>query len=516
MASKSDLPSFADAAKDAHAKAKAAGAGKFEPGSPKDTERHISAATAGSSSSAGQGQLSDQKAVPIPPVIRSALTFSGQCVMITSRGLGRAIVGSTGGLLYQGRSFCYAAGFRDGSRGFDNEDKGNHLKLRDPVGVHRLTIPMTGLLAWRLHKDKKLDLFRPITEYLPELPRTYDGVICRDILSFRAAVSDEGIFKSVGAKIPSAFDSKRQLKYFENVWQPVSAAFAGKTATESRASLLTHIVKNSDKLPRVRRLISPKGQVSHTAIALLAVAMERVMNDSYESLMEKNVFQIVETPSAGFGAPKIINRSHIFYQPGGLPAGHWLATKAVKPEAPENAAPAVFNSSLNMYANPEEFAKLMIVAFEGCVNAVKEFPGLGGITPYHELGVWYEPSSQNFSISQDMFGNELPTPFSASANYNLDKDVGSFVITNCGSRRARFITNFSSTLTTTLFIKQVINAGVNVWEGMDVPEAQVTMHPRDARTSEQATKDAERMGKLSMDRQGYSKLVGGLDNHTRF
>jgi hypothetical protein len=58
-------------------------------------------------------------------------------------------------------------------------------------------------------------LFRPITEYLPELPRTYDGVICRDILSFRAAVSDEGIFKSVGAKIPSAFDSKRQLKYFE-------------------------------------------------------------------------------------------------------------------------------------------------------------------------------------------------------------------------------------------------------------------------------------------------------------
>jgi hypothetical protein len=57
---------------------------------------------------------------------------------------------------------------------------------------------------------------------------------------------------------------------------------------------------------------------------------------------------------------------------------------------------------------------------------------------------------------------------------------------------------------------------VNVWEGMDVPEAQVTMHPRDARTSEQATKDAERMGKLSMDRQGYSKLVGGLDNHTRF
>ena len=37
-------------------------------------------------------------------------------------------------------SFSFAAGFRDGQRGYDLEDKGNHLRLRDPMGVGSLTL----------------------------------------------------------------------------------------------------------------------------------------------------------------------------------------------------------------------------------------------------------------------------------------------------------------------------------------------------------------------------------------
>lgn len=498
------LPSFEEAAKQAYAKAKAAGAGQFEPGSIKDTQRTVDAAT-------GQGQLSEQKGLPIPPVVRSVLSFSGQAAMITSRAVGRASPGYVGGLLYQGRSFSYAAGFRDGSRGFDNEDKGNHLRLRDPMGLHTLTIPITALLAWRLHKAGSFDLLKPMTEHIPELPRQFDSLTPRDILSHRVALSDEGIFKSVGARMPSSWDTKAAFKFYDNVWKPVGEAFKGKTAAESRQALLTHVVKHHETLPRIRRSPTLRGRISHSAIALLAVALERSGNDTFENLIEQNVFRVIETPSAGFGAPKLINRSHIFYQPGGLPAGHWTSKVSVPPEDVRNAAPPVFNSSLNMFANAEEFAKMAIVFFEAAINATQELTPPTSSAGYHELGIWHNPIKKNFVVKPDPWMSDCVTTFSGAAEYNVDKDVGAFAISNCGNRRARFVNNFSTVVTSRLFTKQVVDTGMNIWEGQD--QAPPGEGP-DARVNLAAPPKGEEMDKL-FDKRSIGKLFGGVDKHTR-
>uniref|UniRef100_A0A7S1MIV2 Beta-lactamase-related domain-containing protein n=1 Tax=Neobodo designis TaxID=312471 RepID=A0A7S1MIV2_NEODS len=526
-----ELPPFEEAAKEAMRKAREAGGGKYQPGNVKanaqqlddavnpekaqariDRERKAppQAAPAG----APAGQLQDQKGVPIPPVVRSALTFSGQCVMITSRALDRAIIGSMGGLLYQGRSFSYAAGYRDGSRGFDPEDKGNHFKLRDPVGLHRLTVPITGILAWKLHKDEKFDLFKPMTEYVPELPRAFDAITPRDILAMRVSIDDEAVFKSVGATVPFWLDRKRNVKWHKQVWKPVGEAFKASTPAESRTALLSHLVKKADSLPRMRRYPALKGQLSHCGVALLALAMERTVGRHYEDLMEANVFHALETPSAGFGAPRIINRSHIFYQPGGLPAGHWDMTQVVKPEDEENAAPPVFNASLNAFANPEEFAKLATCFFEGAVNATKEFAAPSNLEPYWELGVRYEPSNKYFSVRQNPM-SEVPTPWAAAANYDLEKDVGAFILTNSGSRRARLTANFAAFTTTKLFIKQVVDAGVNVWEDIEgAPDVTYQSGERGAHQVRVNNANQEKMGNL-FQKDSYSKWVGGMDKHTR-
>jgi hypothetical protein len=310
-------------------------------------------------------------------------------------------------------------------------------------------------------------------------------------------------------------DPKRFQKYHDQVWKPVGEAFKGQTAAESRSALLAHIVKKADALPRIRRYPTLGGRMSHCGIALLALAIERTVGRHYEDLMESNVFHALETPSAGFGAPRVINRSHIFYQPGGLPAGHWVSNESVPTETEANAAPPVFNASLNAFANPEEFAKLATCFFEGAVNATQEFAPPSSLEPYWELGVRYEPGKKYFSVSQELTG-ELPTPWAGSANYDLDKDVGSFILTNCGSRRARLTTNIAAFMTSKLFIKQVIDAGVNVWEDVDdvPPDVSYQSGDRGAHKARVAGADQEKMRGL-FRKEGYQKWVGGMDNHTK-
>lgn len=71
------------------------------------------------------------------------------------------------GLLYKDKTFCLASGYRDGGRARSVEDKGNVMRLRDPLVYGSLSLPITVAYLCHLHGQETFDLNRPITHYLP-------------------------------------------------------------------------------------------------------------------------------------------------------------------------------------------------------------------------------------------------------------------------------------------------------------------------------------------------------------
>lgn len=518
----SNLPPFEEAAKEAVRKAKEAGAGKYEPGSPSSNAAHQEAAvhTSPYSGASASGPVTQEKGTPMPPVVRSVLAFSANSTQVTSWMI-KGAPALAGGLLYQGRPFCYAGGYRDTARGMDNDDKGNHLKLRDPMGVHELSVPVMGVMAWKLHNEKKLNLFTPITHYVKELPEMYELFTLRDIFSFRANIQDKAIFASVGASTPNPYAIKASTQYYDRVWKPVGDAFTGKTPSDCRTSLLKHMVDKVGKLPPVRHHRSARGGVSHCALALAAIAMERVMETSFEEMMQNTVFNSIEATTAGYGVPAQVNRSYVFYQPTGLPSGHYDYYKPVPPGDVRNAAPPVFNQSLNLFANAEDAGKLAILALEASVNATKEFerPNAIGIQPYYELGLLYDPKKKSYTSIADYVKLSGVTPFAFTLTYDLETDAGAFAVINCGSRRARLIARLAATSTTLTFQRQCLDAGMDIFnEGKDFEAPQgdkVNLADAGIQEEMQKQEKTDKLWNKFGTKKTWGKGFGGAERHTR-
>lgn len=106
----------------------------------------------------------------MPPVIRSVLELTHSFMSSQSQKL-RMCPGYQGGLFYRGKPYCFACGYRDGTRGLDMDDKGNHLRLKDPCVVGSLSIPITAMLVGQLHDEG-----RPVSKNICSVFRIYKRI----------------------------------------------------------------------------------------------------------------------------------------------------------------------------------------------------------------------------------------------------------------------------------------------------------------------------------------------------
>lgn len=491
-----ELPPYREAALNAWEKAKEAGAGKFRPGGLDDDPQDRLRAPLDTQ----QQQREAEKQEPVPPPVRSVLTFGANATMAMSSSI-KASPGVQGGLFYKNRSFCFSAGFRDGVRGMDEDDKGNYLKMKDPLGMQRLSIVFFGHLIWKMHQEGHMDMFAPICTIIPELSdRKFDGLFPRDILNFLNGMDDAVILKAFGINNPS-FDN-----YHETVTLPLNKLLTPKPTIDPlpsrprgsenlpppkfgacgaapvdadtevtaikmgylmRKNLVDKMVDVAPKLPKMFKRRHPKP--SHFAISLLCAALERKMGEPMEEIFRKQITEPLGIMSVGFGIPSILYRSSMFWQPTGLPHTHLAMKQHIPPGDARHSASPVFNPSLNLFGNPEDTAKLLCDCFGSARQAVEKLPrsAMTGQT-YHELGWLYVPHKRRFFCKtqwSNLASRKSPvefTPYGASAMYDDNKDAGAFCVTNCGSRRAQFVANFGPQLIAHLFIRQCIDTGMDL------------------------------------------------------
>lgn len=426
----------------------------------------------------------DAEKKSVPPVIRSILEFGAQTSMVLAKAM-RAAPGIQGGLFYKGKPYCYSAGFRDLSRGMDTDDKGNFLRIRDPMGYGSLTIPVvTGSIVWKLHKEGKFDIDTPLPEFIPELPVAYEVLTARDILAFTCGLRDDAVFRSLGISLPSRFCWNASTQWQSNVYRKLEEQFLvpefreGSVtapspsvqdaerqqirATTMRAALVKHVASHKAEIGSLRRLQITHARPSHCALALLAAAIERKCKAPFEQLVQKQLFEGLDVPTLGLGVPAIIHRSSVFYQLTGMPSGHLTLNNVAPPGDVRNAAPPLFNSSLNLFGSPEDFSKLLVSTFDKVKLAVKELRPPIGIAPYHELGVRVNRRTKRAGMMQEVRGDSAATPFVAAANYSFEHDCGAFAVVHCGTRRARALVNVASPTVSQLFTKQVLDTGMPI------------------------------------------------------
>ncbi|RNE99026.1 hypothetical protein TraAM80_08415 [Trypanosoma rangeli] len=136
----------------------------------------------------------------IPPVVRSVLGLGHLMMSGHSQKL-RGSSGYQGGLLYGSTPFCFASGHSDGTRPCDTEDKGNHMKLEDPLTYGVLSLPVPAGYLCELHGNGVFDLQALLSRYLPELEEKLDPrITARSILAFETVVDGNQVMKDAGVR----------------------------------------------------------------------------------------------------------------------------------------------------------------------------------------------------------------------------------------------------------------------------------------------------------------------------
>lgn len=179
------------------------------------------------------------KAEDVPPVVRSVLELSHMLMVVQSQWL-RCCPGYQGGLFYKGRPFCVACGYRDGTRSMDMEDKGNHMKLKDPLIYGPLSTPVTAMFFCQLHADGILPLDQPIVSWIPELEAAgavqgelwLKDLTPRAILSGTIALKDQRILRDCGVSSwtrPWLLLTQRDpaASIHNSVYAPINKFFSG-------------------------------------------------------------------------------------------------------------------------------------------------------------------------------------------------------------------------------------------------------------------------------------------------
>ena len=415
----------------------------------------------------------DAIANQISPVMRSVLQLQAKMTGMMMWSL-KGAPGMHVGVMHKGKPYAFTVGWRDNHRGHDTEDKGNYLKLRDPLSAHYLSVPTTAQLVWLLHKEKMMDAEAPITEVLKELPPMYERLTARDLLSFQVGVNDQAVYKHLGLTVPSAsvFTVNRVQKWEKEIWSPLRKKFGEVDEVKPegcRMNVVEYLKSAGESLPRPRRIERMKGATpSHFGFCLLAAAIDRVMKKPFEDAMNHSIFNPIQTVSVHYGVPSIVKQSNTFFQPQGGSSSHdsWMGP-SIPMGDPRGSAPSIFNASLNMYGICEDLAYLQTVAIQGTMNAIKTFPVSNHYAPFYEWGMLINPAKNTLTLMPDAFGVDC-LPYCSAMYYDTEKETGAWVVANGGTPRARLTATFGAMMNHQAFLRNVI------LEGIDPEDAEVS------------------------------------------
>ncbi|RNF12969.1 uncharacterized protein Tco025E_06385 [Trypanosoma conorhini] len=455
----------------------------------------------------------------IPPVVRSVLELAHLMMSGHSQKL-RASPGYQGGLFYGGSPFCFASGYRDGTRPRDMEDKGNHMKLKDPLTYGVLSLPVTAGYLCELHGKGVFDLQAPLARYLPELEEKLDPcVTARSILAFDTVVDDNQVMRDAGVRrFRPLFAWNVCAATQRCVYAPITHFFAGGSAKaltgQQQRENYVQYLRASPRVRvrlRPRRWISRRG-VSHFSVALLIAAVERQLHGvSFEDSIRQTVFEPAQSHGAGYGPPKLWrDPNEMFYQPRGLARQHQRFSHPLPTGALENCGPPLLNASLNLYAPVEDYGKLLLLSLDAVRHART---ALGGAGPPPKAGAHFDfgvewlngdqEPRQRLQLTRRVVGIDY-TPTAASFRYNCEHDLGCFGVANCGSRDACVLANALSRMLQHLFVKHVIRKGVDVARGPDLDNP------------EQERSGTEAKFRKIIKKQEYTSYFRKHDAHKRY
>ncbi|KAF8282941.1 hypothetical protein TcBrA4_0077170 [Trypanosoma cruzi] len=454
----------------------------------------------------------------IPPVVRSVLELAHLMVSGHSQKL-RASPGYQGGLFYGGNPFCFASGYRDGTRPRDMDDKGNHMKLRDPLTYGVLSLPVTAGYLCEMHGKGVFDLQAPLVHYLPELGDKLDpSVTARSILAFDTVVDDKQVLKDAEAHCFRPLFAWNICAATQRcVYKPISRFFQGGSANaltgQQQRENYVQYLRSSSRIRvglRSRRWLT-SSKVSHFSVALLIAAVERQLGGiSFEESIRQTVFEPAQSHGAGYGPPMLWrDPNEMFYQPRGLSLQHQRFFHPIKTGALENCGPPLLNASMNLYAPVEDYGKLLLLSLDAIRHA-RTTLGVAGITkagPHFDFGVeWLgreQERCQRIQLTRHVMGMEY-VPAASSFRYNCEHDLGCFGVTNCGTRNACVLANTLSRMIQHIFLKHVIRKGVDVMRGPDL----------DNPAQEQS--ETETKFRKIIKKQEYTSYFRKHDTHKRF
>ncbi|EPY37869.1 hypothetical protein AGDE_06064 [Angomonas deanei] len=317
----------------------------------------------------------------IPPVIRSVLEMSHLMTSGHSHYF-RATPGYQGGLYYDGKPFCFASGYRDSKRPRDMEDKGNHMKLKDPIVYGCLSLPVTAAYLIELHRNQTFDLHKPLVAYLPSLEsKVGPDVTARSILSFTTVLDDKAILRDAKANWRAPLLSLNPCASMQKcVYEPINRFLAGKDTKslngKTQRENLALYVGSSKRPSAILRRTPRKASLSHFSVALLIAAVEtQLKGQTFEASIRENFFTKAQCHGTGYGPPKLYrDPNEMFYQPTGLALQHQNFRTPVHGGTLDNCGPPVFNASLNMYAPAEDFGKLFLLSLDAIMDAREVLP----------------------------------------------------------------------------------------------------------------------------------------------
>ncbi|KPI86565.1 hypothetical protein ABL78_4388 [Leptomonas seymouri] len=464
-----------------------------------------------------QEEIRDGIEHDVPPVIRSVLELSHLTMSGHSQWL-RASPGYQGGLFHKGKPFCFSSGYRDALRPMDVEDKGNHMKLKDPLVYGVLSLPVTAAYLCDLHGRGVFDLQRPITDYLPELQgKLSEEVTARSILSFTHGVEDASLLKDAGVHPWRSFCSASICAATQkSIYEPINRFLAGGvgastavpliTGQQQRANLVQYI-RSTHRITRSFRRSLRRARVSHSSVALLLAAVEtQLKGRSFEDEIRTGFFEKAQSYGTGYGVPTLWkNPNELFYQPSGQALQHVRFKQPVPVGSLLNCGPAVFNGSLNLYAPCEDYGKLLLLSLDTIMDAreILGTPADTGGSAYYDFGVRYIPPKKELRLTASVFSTLDAVPAAASFRYSCEHDLGCFGIASCGTRGARVFANNLSRMIQHLFLKHVLAKGID-------PQKQVDL---DNPTQQPQVPD-DKMQKL-LNRQKFTAYFKKYDAHKR-
>ncbi|KAK7195041.1 Beta-lactamase [Novymonas esmeraldas] len=421
----------------------------------------------------GQAEIRGDMERDIPPVIRSVLELAHLTMSGHSQWL-RAAPGYQGGLFHKGEPFCFASGYRDTSRPLDAEDKGNHMKLKDPLIYGTLSLPITAAYLCELHGRDVFNLERPLVDYLPELHgKLADDVTGRRLLAFTHGIDDAHLLADAGARwwrpcLSPAMCAETRTHVYDAVDRFLAGGTTTTTAQLTGQQQRSNLVQYIRSAPRITRSFARpprRCSISHTSVALLLAAVEtRLAGRSFEEDIRKVVFEPAQSHGSGYGAPSLWkDPNELFYQPTGQAHQHTSFKRPLPIGDRRNCGPALWNGSMNLYAPAEDYGKLLMLSLDTIADARELLgkPTNVGRHAHYDFGVEYLPSKDQLQLTKAVLHGIDALPAVASFRYNCAHDLGCFGIASCGTRGARLFVNNLSGIIQHLFVKHVLAKGID-------------------------------------------------------